>query len=336
MATAIGAADKVSSLRRPCYIPILLRWTLSTSLDGQIMELRHLRYFIAVAENQSFRVAAERIHVTQPAITRQVQDLEAEVGVALFQRTTVGVVLTPAGELFLEEARAALAILSAATRSAQRVAAGLEGNLRIGFVENTSWEGLVPDAFAKFQEQAPEIQLALLPRNSPEQVKWLLSDRIDGGFIYTFEEVPPEVAVIPLMQMGVLLAVPRQWEWKADRAVPATALNGKPIIGFPRNTYPAYYDYLIDSCHKAGLTLDIVQEVTTEAAILSLVSAGIGAAIVNSGNLSRPPARVQFLKLADIEISIPLAFAYSRSNVNPALARFIALLDSLRTGTVQS
>ena len=299
------------------------------------MELRHLRYFIAVAENQSFRVAAERIHVTQPAITRQVQDLEAEVGVALFQRTTIGVVLTPAGELFLREARLALSVLSAATRSAKRVAAGLEGNLRIGFVENASWEGLVPDALAGFQEQAPEIQLALLPRNSPEQVKWLLTDRIDGGFIYTFDELPPEVAVVPLMQMGALLAVPRQWGWPADDPVPATNLNGKPMIGFPRNTYPAYYDYLIDSCHKAGLTLDVVQEVTTEAAILSLVSAGIGAAIVNSGNLNRPPARAQFLKLADLDISIPLAFAYLRTNMNPALARFIVLLKSLHADTNQ-
>jgi DNA-binding transcriptional LysR family regulator len=299
------------------------------------MELRHLRYFIAVAESQSFRLAAERIHVTQPAITRQVHDLEAEVGVSLFHRTTIGVVLTPAGELFLREARLALSVLSAATRSAKRVAAGLEGTLRIGFVENASWDGLVPDAFAKFQDQAPEIHLSLMPRNSPEQIEWLLADRIDGGFIYTFDELPPELMVIPLTKSGALLAVPRQWCWPEDRRVSAVSLNGKPMIGFPRHTYPAYYDYLIETCRKAGLMLDVVQEVTTEAAILSLVSAGIGAAIVNSGNLSRPPARAQFLELDDLEISIPLAFAYLRSNLNPALARFIMLLESHHAAIVQ-
>jgi DNA-binding transcriptional LysR family regulator len=299
------------------------------------MELRHLRYFIAVAESQSFRVAAERIHVTQPAITRQVQDLEAEVGVSLFHRTTIGVVLTPAGELFLREARLALSVLGAATRSAKRVAAGLEGNLLIGFVENASWDGLVPDAFARFQDQAPEIHLSLMPCNSPEQIEWLLTDRIDGGFIYTFDELPPEVMLVPLMHKGALLAVPRQWGWPQDCPVPAATLNGKPMIGFPRHTYPAYYDYLIDACRKVGLTLDVVQEVTTEAAILSLVSAGIGAAIVNSGNLSRPPARAQFLELADLEISIPLAFAYLRNNMNPALARFIVLLKSHHADIVQ-
>ncbi|MEX3959110.1 LysR family transcriptional regulator [Trinickia sp. EG282A] len=294
------------------------------------MELRHLRYFIAVAENRSFRVAAERIHVTQPAITRQIQDLEAEVGVALFQRTTVGVMLTPAGELFLREVRVALSILTAATLSAKRVSAGLEGSLRIGFVENSSWEGLVPDAFARYQAQAPDVHLELLPLNSPEQVESLLADRIDGGFIYRFEELPAEINTIPLLHKGALLAVPRQWGWPDDRPVRASELNDKPVIAFPRDTYPSYHDYLIQACREAGLTLNVVQEVTTEAAILSLVSAGIGAAIVNAGNLSRRPARVQFLELADLPLAMPLTFAYTRQNQNPALARFIVMLEALR------
>lgn len=297
------------------------------------MELRHLRYFVAVAEGRSFRVAAERIHVTQPAITRQIQDLEAEVGVALFQRTTSGVTLTPAGELFLREVRAVLATLAAATRAARRVSEGLEGSLRIGFVENSSWEGLVPELFAHYQERAPGVHLELLPLNSPEQVESLIADRIDGGFIYTFEELPAEISTIPLMHKSVRLAVPKQWGWPGDRAVRASELNGKPIIAFPRYTYPAYHDYLIHACLKAGLTLNVVQEVTTETAILSLVSAGIGAAIVNAGNIGRQPARVQFLELADLPLAIPLAFAYPTQNQNPALARFIAMLTAVHTQT---
>ncbi|PLZ02425.1 LysR family transcriptional regulator [Burkholderia sp. WAC0059] len=293
------------------------------------MELRHLRYFIAVAESQSFRVASERIHVTQPAITRQIQDLEAEVGVLLFQRTTAGVVLTPAGELFLREVRVALSVLTAATRSAKRVAAGLEGSLRIGFVENSGWEGLVPDVFARYQAQAQDIHLELLPMNSPEQVESLAAGRLDGGFIYTFDELPTEISTIPLMHRSVLLAVPRQWGWPDNRTVCANELNDKPVIAFPRYTYPAYHDYLIQACREAGLTLNVVQEVTTEAAILSLVSAGIGAAIVNAGNLGRQPVRVQLLELSDLPLVIPLAFAYPRQNQNPALARFILMLKSL-------
>ncbi|GAB2918819.1 LysR substrate-binding domain-containing protein [Paraburkholderia jirisanensis] len=298
------------------------------------MELRHLRYFSAVAENQSFRVAAERIHVTQPAITRQIQDLEAEVGVALFQRTNVGVVLTPAGELFLREVRVVLSTLAAATRAARRVAAGLEGSLRIGFVENSSWEGLVPDVFARYQAQAPDIHLALLPMNTPEQIESLVADRMDGGFIYTFDALPAEISTIPLMRRGPLLAVPRQWGWPDGQTIRASELNDKPIIAFPRHTYPAYHDYFIQTCREAGLKLTVVQEVTTEAAILSLVSAGIGAAIVNAGNRGRQPARVQFLELSDLPLEIPLAFAYPRQNQNPALARFIVMLKSLHAEMV--
>jgi DNA-binding transcriptional LysR family regulator len=221
-----------------------------------------------------------------------------------------------------------LSILAAATRSAKRVSEGLEGSLRIGFVENTSWEGLVPELFARYQAQAPDVHLELLPLNSPEQVESLVADRIDGGFIYTFEELPAEISIIPLVQKSVLLAVPKQWGWPEDQPVRASELNEKPIIAFPRYTYPAYHDYLIHACLKAGLTLDVVQEVTTETAILSLVSAGIGAAIVNAGNLGRQPARVQFLELADLPLALPLAFAYPTQNQNPALARFIEMLNA--------
>jgi DNA-binding transcriptional LysR family regulator len=296
------------------------------------MELRHLRYFIAVAENQSFRVAAERIHVTQPAITRQIQYLEAEIGAMLFQRTPAGVILTSAGELFLREARTALSLLRAATLSARRVANGLEGNLRIGFVENSSWDGLVPDVIARYQAQASDVHLELLPLGSPEQIESIMSNRMDGGFIYTFDDLPADVISIPLMKKSVLLAVPRQWEWPEDHAICAGELNDKPLISFPRNTYPAYHDYLIQACGKAGLVLNVVQEVGTEAAILSLVAAGIGAAIVNAANRSRQPARVQFLELSNLEMEIPLVFAYRAANSNPTLERFIVMLNSLHAG----
>ena len=296
------------------------------------MELRHLRYFVAVAECGSFRAAAERIHITQPAITRQIQDLESEVGIALLRRTTTGVVLTPAGERFMREVRPALAVLNAAPRLARRVADGLEGSLRLGFVENSSWEGLVPDAFARYQEQAPDIHLELLPLNSPEQIDMIVADRMDGGFIYAFDAHPPEITVIPLIAKNVVLAVPRQWGWPADRSIIARDLNDTPMVAFPRQTYPGYYDYLIETCRNAGLTLNVVQEVSTEAAMLSLVSAGIGASIVNAANLSRPPARVQFLELADLPMRVPLAFAYRQAHDNPALTRFIAMLRT--EGTV--
>jgi DNA-binding transcriptional LysR family regulator len=293
------------------------------------VELRHLRYFAAVAENQSFRLAAERINVTQPAITRQIQDLEQMLGARLFDRTPQGVKLTVAGELFLREVRKSLGILESATRAVRRVASGLQGTLRIGVVENASWDGLVPNAFNSFQREAPEVSIHLAPMNTPEQVAEIIAGRLDGGFIYTYGALPGALRVLPLSIDDVVAAVPRSWNFREDQPISARELNGRPVVCFPRQTYPAYYDMLFSACRDAALTLDVVQEVPTEAAILSLVSAGMGAAIVNAANLGRPPARAQFLRFTDLSVPMPLAFAYVESNPNAALQRLLRVLDAI-------
>lgn len=301
---------------------------LPTYMLQRKMELRHLRYFIAVAENGSFRVASERIHVTQPAITRQIHDLESQLGATLFQRTATGASLTPAGEAFLGKVRAAMSMLNAAALAARATASGEEGNLRIGFVENASWDGPVPNALERYQAEVPGVHLELLPLNTPEQLELLAAGQIDGAFVYPFGDLPAGVEALPIASRGVILAVPRQWGWTEDRVVHARQLSNKPVVFFPRQTYPAYYDHVLDACHRAGITLDIVQEVSTEAAILSLVSASIGLAIVNDGNRSRRPERVRFLELADLSLSIQLVFAYRGDNANPALARFTGMLKA--------
>jgi DNA-binding transcriptional LysR family regulator len=292
------------------------------------MELRHLRYFVAVAEHASVRGASEQLHVTQPAISRQIQDLEEALGVALFERTPRGLRLTLAGGAYLREARGILQQVEQAARVAQRVAAGVSGHVRMGFVENAVWGGLVPNALQAFQQKAPQVGIELTPMNTPEQLDAIDAGQLDGGFIYHFGALPEQFASLPLLENGVVLAAPASWSFGRRKTVRAAQLAGKPFITFPRHVYPAYYDRLIGACERAGLTLDVVQEVSTEAAILSLVSAGVGAAIVNSANRERPPALVQFLTLSDLSIVLPLHFAYHEQHRNPALAQFIALLEA--------
>ncbi|MFM0407661.1 LysR family transcriptional regulator [Paraburkholderia dipogonis] len=294
------------------------------------MELRHLRYFVAVAEHASVRGASEQLHVTQPAISRQIQDLEETLGVALFERTPRGLKLTLAGEAYLREARGILQQVESAARAAQRIAAGVSGHVRIGFVENAVWGGLVPNALQAFQQAAPQVGIELTPMNTPEQLDAITQGTLDGGFVYHFGALPEQITSLPLLENGVVLAAPAAWSFGRRKSVRAAQLAGKPFITFPRHVYPAYYDRLIGAYERAGLTLDVVQEVSTEAAILSLVSAGVGAAIVNSANRDRPPALVQFLNLADLSIALPLHFAYHEQHRNPALAQFIALLKAQR------
>ena len=306
----------------------LIRDKLKASqVERARMELRHLRYFIAVAEHQSVRLASEQLHITQPAVSRQIQDLEQELGLLLFERSSRGLKLTAAGDSYLRDARQTMAALDAAAHSARRVAAGLLGRLRLGCVENAGWDGLVPRAFSHFQAEAPEVQIALEVRNTPEQLRAIADGALDGGFIYQYEPLPEALAGLPLLEHDVVLALPRCWDEDYDETRPI-ALRGlaeRPFVMLPR-AYPGYYDRLNSACRQLGVHLKVAQEASTETAILSLVCAGIGAAIVNSANLGRPPAQARLLRLQDLSLPMPLTFVWRQGAANPALARFLALL----------
>ncbi|MBC8639574.1 LysR family transcriptional regulator [Caballeronia sp. EK] len=294
------------------------------------MELRHLRYFIAVAELRSVRAASEHLHVTQPAISRQIQDLEEAIGATLFERTPRGLKLTPAGIAYLSEARDILARVDAANRLAHRIASGVQGHLRVGFVENASWSGLVSSALSAFQQSASDVALELQPMNTPEQLDAIAAERLDGGFCYRFGALPEGFASVPLLEQGVVLAVPDACPLGKNGPVKAGELIGLPFIAFPRHVYAAYYDRLVSACAERGLTLDIRQEASTETAILSLVAAGVGAALVNAANRDRPPARVRFVDVTDLSVRLPLEFCFLAQHGNAALQRFIDLLRAHR------
>jgi len=327
--------------RGPRFVACL-PWTgrrRRNSTTGKSVELRHLRYFIAVAEHESIRVAAEHVHVTQPAISRQIHDLEEELGFALFERTPRGLRLTSAGQAYLRDARAALNQLDVAARGAQRISAGVQGYLRLGFVENSGWDGIVPHVFRRFQEEVPDVRIELVPMNTPLQLDEIRAGTLDGGFIYQYGPLAEPLGTLPLTTNDVMLAAPLAWPLPAQETararpgLPGVALRqiaDWPFVTFPRATYPLYYDRLIGACQACGITLNVVQEVSTEAAMLSLVCAGVGAAIVNSANLGRPPALCRFAAFTDLSIPMPLVFAHKADAPAPALARFIQTVEAMR------
>src|ERR1700740_1113091 len=157
------------------------------------MELRHLRYFVPVGENQHYGRASRRLGVAQPALSRQIQDLEKEIGFELFDRMPRGVRLSAGGELFIAEARRILQEVGEATARAARVARGQSGTLRIGFAENASWHGVAPDSFRRFREQQPEVELQLQPVASLEQLDSIRSGRLDAGFLNFMPKADPEL-----------------------------------------------------------------------------------------------------------------------------------------------
>lgn len=286
-----------------------------------------------MAEHASVRAASEHIHVTQPAISRQIHDLENELGAVLFERTSRGLKLTEAGQIFLQQARRTLTQIQSAVHISRDAAEGRFGQLRIGFVESAGWDGALPASFSRFQSETPNVRVELVPLNSAEQLAEIANGSLDCGFVNLFEPLPATYNSRQLSLKNVMLAVPQDWPHASlsSGRVSIAYLRSKPVVGFPRAVYPLYYDRMFSACSAAGVVLNVVQEVTTVTAIMALVSAGVGAAIVNSDNRSRPPARVRFFDFRDFSIPIPFCFVSSRSNQNPALSRFDAIVADWET-----
>src|SRR5579862_7721573 len=146
------------------------------------MEMRQLRYFLAVGEEQHYGRAARRLRVAQPALSRQIQNLEQEIGFKLFERLPRGVKITDAGKLFLDDTRRILEGINDATTRAKRIASGQSGTLRIGFVESISWQGIVPDSLRDFREHQPDVELQLRSLRSIEQIAAIHSGALDAGY----------------------------------------------------------------------------------------------------------------------------------------------------------
>jgi DNA-binding transcriptional LysR family regulator len=294
------------------------------------MELRHLRYFVAVGEEQHYGRAAHRLRVAQPALSRQIQDLEAEVGFKLFERLPRGVKLSAAGTQFLQDARRILQEVNEAAGRAGRVARGLSGTLHVGFAENASWRGVVPDSFRRFREQQPDAELKLQPAASLEQLEALRSGRLDAGFVNFMPKSDPELDQLPVAIQHVELAAPKRHALTKLKKLRLRDLTDVPFVWFPRWASPTFYDRLMRECYRGGLKSPrIVQEGLNEATILSLVSTGLGVGWVIGTARWRSPESVVILPVVDLNMPLPLALAWRRDNPSTLLSNFIAEVQRL-------
>ena len=288
------------------------------------MELRHLRYFVAVGDEQHYGRAALRLRVVQPALSRQIQDLEEEVGFKLFERLPRGVKLSPAGKLFLEDARRILQDVNEAAARAARVARGQSGTLRVGFTENASWRGVVPESFRRFRELQPDAELQLQPSPSLVQLEAIRSGRLDAGFIFNMPKADPELDRLPVAMQRIELAAPTGHPLTKLKELRLRDLTDVPFVWFPRRESPALYDRLMQACFRGGLKSPrIVQEGLDEATILSLVASGLGVGWVLGTARWRRPRSVVIMSVVDLNVPLPLALAWRKDNKSPLLASFV-------------
>lgn len=294
------------------------------------MELRHLRYFVAVGEEQHYGRASRRLRVAQPALSRQIQDLEEEVGFKLFDRLPRGVKLSAAGKLFLDDARRILQEVIEAAARAARVARGQSGTLRVGFTENASWRGVVPDSLRRFREQQPDAELQLQPAASLELLEATRSGRLDAGFLNFMPKADPELDQLLVGTQHVELAVLKRDPLTKLKKLRLRDLTDVPFVWFPRRANPLFYDRMMLACYRGGLkSPDIVQEGFNEATILSLVSTGLGVGWVLGSARWRCPATVAILAVVDLNVPLTLALAWRRDNSSPLLAKFIGEVQGL-------
>lgn len=293
------------------------------------MELRHLRYFRAAAEEENFGRAAARLHLAQPALSRQIRDLEAELGADLFDRVGRGVRLSAAGAVFLEEARRILAAAEAAKERARAVARGEQGTLRLGFLDSCAWGGEVPALLGRFRDAAPGVRLELTATNSIEQLAAIAAGALDAGFVYRQQAPAAGIAQRPIRTDNLIAAIPRAHRLAAlKRKLRVADLAPEPFVWFPRAAAPAYYDRAAAMFATAGFAPRVAQEAATDSVMLSLVSAGVGLSLVNTVARWRCPEGVVLREVTGIDLPLHLDLAWREGTTPPALARFLALLPA--------
>jgi len=278
------------------------------------MELRHLRYFVAVADHGGISHAAERLHIAQPAVSRQIRDLELELGFDLLLREGRRVVLTDAGRVFADRARVILQQTGQATEEARRIAKGEVGTIRVGLLESASWAGHVPKALNEFKRRHENIRVDIRPMSSVDQIDAVLAGELDAAFVYRQNNIVEDaLETTPLRQDDVVLAASIDLDFETDDPLTLDDIDGLPIVAFPRDAAPAYHDRLFGALEHLGFVPQIVQEANDETTILSLVSAGVGCAFVNSAHTQRPPRQVQFRKVEGLHLPIELLFVTRKS-----------------------
>ncbi len=285
------------------------------------MELRHLRYFLAVAEEGNFTRAAARLGIGQPPLSQQIRDLENEIGAMLFHRVPHGAELTAAGVAFLPEARASLAAAEKARLAAQSANRGETGRLSLGFTASSAFNPIVSTTIRRFQARWPDVQLSLTEMNTLGLMQKLERGELDATFMRPGLNDPDGIRLKRLPDEPMVVALPASHPLAKQKVLPLALLAKEPFILFPRLVGLSLYDDVVRACREAGFDLKVAQEAPQISSVVNLVAADLGVSIV--------PASISQIKLAGV--------AYRPIEGPPAVARLaLAVLRSQRSPVTEN
>lgn len=289
------------------------------------MDLRQLKYFIAVAEERSFSRAALRLHVSQPPLSTQLKALEDELGVRLLDRTNRGVSLTAAGQVFFDEMRAVLARLERGKEMARNAGRGDVGTLSIGFVSIADY-GILPPALKEFRSLYPRVEVHLHELTTDAQMREIRAARLDLG-IGIGPLDAPDLHFEPVAQELLLLAAPTGHRLtRGDKVVDLKALANESFIVPPRDIAPGLFDLIIGQCRAAGFAPRITQQARQMQTVISLVACGMGFALVPASVQNLRRQGVQYRPLQGPAATIELGILRPRDDDDPVSRNFVATL----------
>ena len=296
---------------------------------NQNVELRHLRYFVAVAKERHFSRAAEKLQMAQPPLSQQIRQLEHMVGVRLFERNHHSVMLTNAGQLFLEDAVHILEQVDQALVRMQQAQHGQVGRLDIGFVNNAvASETFLPDVLAVYHQRFPAVEVCLREMHPEAQLQALQKQQLQVGFIASFQRVPAEFEAEVLQRIPFVAVLAPQQRVASQPSVALRSLIEESFILCQRQATPALYDQIIQRC---GESPRVTQEVSDIRMVLGLVAANLGVSLVPASAMPLRTEGVVYRPLSDAgdPIMVETALVWHRKSLSPVVEGFLAVAREL-------
>ncbi|KAB8036364.1 LysR family transcriptional regulator [Janthinobacterium aquaticum] len=300
------------------------------------MELRHLRYFVAVAEELHFTRAAERLHIGQPPLSQQIQALEAELGAQLFERSKRSVRLTEAGRLFLLDARQILALSERAAVTAQRAQRGEAGELRIGFTFSTPFTPYFATVINRYRQQFPHVTLTLHEMATLHQLTAISARQMDLGLVRPPEtDCPADITLTELRRDPLMLVLPTAHRLAAQETIAIADMAGEDFVMYPKDAGTGIYLQILRLCRAAGFTPHVAQEANEASTIIGLVAAGCGISVLPSSFDRIRMDGICYRPIADAEATTSLLLAQRQDDSSPLVAAFVQLAqEAARHGGV--
>ncbi|MCJ0761694.1 LysR substrate-binding domain-containing protein [Variovorax terrae] len=294
------------------------------------MELRHLRYFVAVAEELNFTRAAERLYIAQPPLSTQIRGLEEELGVQLLERDKRRVYLTQAGRHFLDRARAILASVQSAKDEVKSAASGEVGKLSIGFTASSMLTRALPLAIRNYQEAFPSVELKMMEMPSLHQLDAIHQRSLDLGVLRKPNVgVPTGVTIEEWYSAPLVAAMPQQYVLTQGKGIYIRELKEVPLIVYPRDAGIGLYWKVLDLCAKSGFRPSIMQEARDASTIIGLVASGFGVAIVPHDTQCIQLEGVLYSRILDKDAVSSLYLGHRDADANPHLESFLRILRSV-------